>query len=311
MTKNPLLISIGLPVYNGHKYIRQSLDSLLNQDYKNFELIISDNGSIDETQQICLEYAKRDNRIKYYRSETNAGAAWNFNHVFELASGEYFMWASHDDYFDKRYLSSCLDVLSQSQSVVLVGTICQSLDSRTDKPLFIDKGFSTISINPLKRFMKYKTTIHAGKHIGALFYGLWKRSLMKGRKPIKKVVGCDHILLAEFCFKGEFVTISEELMVKRWGGASLSHESNAAALGITNPILIKCPYLVREILFQEIILKTNELTAQEKAYLCLWSFKHYLRVCAAKSIRRKINESLNRAKNLTKQLLVNIRKRGA
>jgi len=308
MAKNSPLISIGLPVYNGQRYIRQSLNSLLAQDYKNFELIISDNGSTDETQQICLEYAKRDNRIKYYRSETNAGAAWNFNHVFELASGEYFMWTSHDDHFDKRYLSSCLDVLSSSETVVFVGTACQSIDGETDKLLFIDHGFSTVGLSPKERFMKYKSTIHAGKHIGAIFHGLWKCSLMTCRKPIRKVVGCDHILLAELCFKGEFVTIPEKLMVKRWGGASRSHDKNASAMGITNPILIKCPYFIREILLQKIIIKTDKLTTLEKTQLCLWSFKHYIRVCAAKSARRKFKELLCRAKKFPKQFLVSIRK---
>lgn len=69
------LISIGLPVYNGERHIRQALDSLLAQNYGDFELIISDNASTDETQQICLEYAARDERIRYYRNERDMGGA--------------------------------------------------------------------------------------------------------------------------------------------------------------------------------------------------------------------------------------------
>jgi glycosyltransferase involved in cell wall biosynthesis len=305
--KGPL-ISIGVPVYNGQRYIRQALDSLLAQDYENFELIISDNASTDETPRICLEYAARDKRIRYHRNEYNMGAVWNFNRVFELSSGEYFMWAGSDDYFDRRYLRSCLNVLSSSETIVLVGTVCQSIDSETDKLLFIDHGFSTAGLSPRERFMKYKSTIHAGKHIGAIFYGLWKRSLTAGIKPIRKVVGCDHILLAEFCFEGEFVTIPEKLMVKRWGGASLSHKKNASAVGVKNPVLIKFPYFVREILLQAIILKTDKLTAREKFQLCLWSLNHYVRVCVVRSARRKFQKPLNWAKSISRQLLGNIKR---
>ena len=68
------LVSIGMLVYNGEMHIRQALDSLLAQEYENFELIISDNASTDRTQDICLEYAARDERIRYYRNETNMGA---------------------------------------------------------------------------------------------------------------------------------------------------------------------------------------------------------------------------------------------
>ena len=85
-------VSIGLPVYNGEKYLEQALISILSQTYTDFELIISDNASTDRTQAICREYAAKDPRIRYYCNEENLGAAPNHNRVFELASGEYFKW---------------------------------------------------------------------------------------------------------------------------------------------------------------------------------------------------------------------------
>src|SRR3989442_1198286 len=97
MIDNKPLVSIGLPIYNGERYLRQALDSLLSQAYENFELIVSDNASDDATPEICAAYAARDARIKYFRAPTNMGAVWNFNRVFELAGGEFFMWAAHDD----------------------------------------------------------------------------------------------------------------------------------------------------------------------------------------------------------------------
>ena len=94
--KSPL-VSIGLPVFNGEKSLAQALDALLDQDYSNLEIIISDNGSTDRTSEICEEFLKKDTRIKYYRSSENLGSNWNFNRVFDLSSGKYFMWAAHDD----------------------------------------------------------------------------------------------------------------------------------------------------------------------------------------------------------------------
>jgi len=103
-------VSIGMPVYNGAKFIRRALDSLLDQTFTEFELIISDNASSDETPRICLEYAKKDKRIRYYRNDVKIGAIPNFNRVLHYASGQYFMWAAHDD----RWAPSFIECLVQS-----------------------------------------------------------------------------------------------------------------------------------------------------------------------------------------------------
>src|SRR5687767_11052901 len=86
----PPKVSIGMPVYNGANYIRRSIRSILDQDYRNLELVISDNASTDETEAICREMAATDDRIRYFRNEVNLGAAKNYNRVFELAQGEFF-----------------------------------------------------------------------------------------------------------------------------------------------------------------------------------------------------------------------------
>ena len=92
-------VSIGLPVFNGDKYLADVLDSLLSQSYPHFELIISDNASTDKTAEICRGYINKDSRIRYIRHPENMGAAWNYNHVVGLAQGEYFKWAAHDDLY--------------------------------------------------------------------------------------------------------------------------------------------------------------------------------------------------------------------
>jgi glycosyltransferase involved in cell wall biosynthesis len=101
-------VSIGMPVYNGEKFIRKALDSLLAQTFTDFELIISDNASTDKTKIICEEYAKRDERIRYICQSQNIGAINNFLFVLNEACGKYFMWASHDDYWDNNWLELLL-----------------------------------------------------------------------------------------------------------------------------------------------------------------------------------------------------------
>ena len=106
-------VSIGLPVYNGEDFLAEALDSLLDQTYDDFELIISDNASTDSTADICTSYSAKDSRIRYLRSDVNLGAAVNYNLVFELATGEYFKWAAHDDICAPEFIGACVDILDR------------------------------------------------------------------------------------------------------------------------------------------------------------------------------------------------------
>src|SRR5262245_60272429 len=117
--KNKPRVSIGLPVYNGARYLAEALDSLLVQTYENFELIICDNASTDHTEEICRAYANQDKRILYIRNKTNIGASRNYMHTFERASTEYFRWATYDDTSDPDLLTRCIEVLDQESTVVL------------------------------------------------------------------------------------------------------------------------------------------------------------------------------------------------
>src|SRR5882762_3625197 len=90
-------VSVGLPVYNGEKYLRLALDSLLKQEFKEFEVVISDNASTDGTAEICKRYAEKDKRIRYHRNHSNIGAGPNYKKVFDLSGGEFFKWCAHDD----------------------------------------------------------------------------------------------------------------------------------------------------------------------------------------------------------------------
>jgi glycosyltransferase involved in cell wall biosynthesis len=107
-------LTIGLPVYNGERYLAQALDALLAQTYQDFELIISDNASTDRTADICQEFVARDARVKYVRQRVNIGAGPNHNAVLTLARGRFFKWAAHDDVYAPTLLERCIEVLERA-----------------------------------------------------------------------------------------------------------------------------------------------------------------------------------------------------
>jgi glycosyltransferase involved in cell wall biosynthesis len=112
-------ISIGLPVFNGERALPRALNSFLAQDLGDLEIVISDNASTDGTPEICRQYSARDDRIRYYRNERNLGALKNFNRTLQLARGEYFKWAGHDDWCAPEFLGQCVSVLDRDPSTVL------------------------------------------------------------------------------------------------------------------------------------------------------------------------------------------------
>jgi glycosyltransferase involved in cell wall biosynthesis len=142
----PPRLSVGLPVYNGEKYVGQSIEALLGQTYEDFELIISDNASNDRTADICRHYGKQDSRIRYIRQPRNMGLSPNHNFVVQQSRGEYFKWAAADDLYARNLLESCVGALDEDPGVVLAhaweaaiddaGTVTQARDYplATDSP---------------------------------------------------------------------------------------------------------------------------------------------------------------------------------
>ena len=119
MVKSQPLVSVGIPVYNGERWIQRALESLRGQTYGHLELIISDNASIDATATICQEYVARPPRVRYYRNPTNIGVYANFRRVFDLSSGDYFMWASMDDVRPLTAVAACIEALLKNAHAVM------------------------------------------------------------------------------------------------------------------------------------------------------------------------------------------------
>src|SRR3989344_8502719 len=111
MAKKEPLVSVGMPVYNGARYLHAALDSLVAQTYPHFELIISDNASTDETEKICRAYAQKDSRVRYFRQEQSIGVVAQPDFLISKIRGDYFMFASDDDWWHPNFILRLKEVL--------------------------------------------------------------------------------------------------------------------------------------------------------------------------------------------------------
>ena len=127
-----VIVSVIIPVYNGARYLPEAVDSLLSQSFGDFELIISDNGSTDETERIARGYAERDPRVRYVRSEVNRGLLWNFRTVLELARAPRFKWMAHDDICAPEFLRRCMEALDADPGIVLCAPSTIDIDEHGD-----------------------------------------------------------------------------------------------------------------------------------------------------------------------------------
>ena len=116
MNSNESMISIVLPVYNGERYLKKSIESCLNQSYRNWELLIIDDGSTDRSAEIAKEYVQIDSRVHYYRNEHNLKLPKTLNRGFSLASGAYLTWTSDDNYYYENAFEKMVQALEKEKS---------------------------------------------------------------------------------------------------------------------------------------------------------------------------------------------------
>lgn len=230
-------ISIGLPIYNGERYLSATLDCFLAQTFGNFELTICDNASEDRTAEIALAYQARDARIRYRRNERNLGAIPNFNRAFELASAPLFKWIAHDDLYDATYLESCVSLLGRHPGAVLAHSATRFIDDtgapfpvdpstgglidpRTGAHQFPDSPVVGNHPSPVERFRQVLAHARWGSHM----FGVMRRDALARTRLVPDFASGDRAMLAELALLGRFVASPEPLFHKRF------HESVSWAL---------------------------------------------------------------------------------
>jgi len=204
-------VSIGLPVFNAEQYLAQSLESILAQTHGNFELIISDNASVDATEAICRRYAALDARVRYHRNPRNQGATFNFRQVVGLSSGEYFLWATHDDMFAPEYVERCVAVLEQNQDVVLCYSKSIEIDERGQPLKRKEQVLAADSPYPHQRFLELIRMDHNCQSMfGVMRARVLRRTSVHGDFP-----DSDRCMLAEVALYGKFIELPDHLFFHR------------------------------------------------------------------------------------------------
>jgi glycosyltransferase involved in cell wall biosynthesis len=204
-------LSIGLPVFNGQRYLAEAIQSVLDGTYADWELIISDNASTDETEVIARGFAERDSRVRYLRNATNIGPLANFNRVFRASRGEYFKWLAYDDLCGPDLLSRCIDVLDGDPSIIL----CSA------RFIEIDQDGHTIGEQPYRLDL---TATEAHVRLGRLMctsrghpilFGVIRAGVLGRTRLLAPYHGSDRALLAELTLHGRLWEISEVLWSSR------------------------------------------------------------------------------------------------
>jgi glycosyltransferase involved in cell wall biosynthesis len=216
-----------MPVYNCEAFVGRALESLLSQTYGDFELVISDNASTDGTEDVCRGFAERDGRVRYVRRPDNIGGPGNFRYVFSLCSGEYHKWATADDYWDSRFLETCIAKLNADPDVVLCYSKTRLIDAAGEPISYYEDNLDLGQSSPRDRFRELFSRIglcHA--HLGVI-----RREAMKHTSLISPERGSDVHFLAELALYGKFAVVPEYLFHRRfhqgsssWNRSSLDHQ---------------------------------------------------------------------------------------
>jgi glycosyltransferase involved in cell wall biosynthesis len=211
MNQNNPRVSIGIPVYNGEKYLVSAIKSILDQSYSDFELIISDNASVDHTQEICHKYLAQDDRIRYYRNEKNLGAAPNYNRVFELSRGQYFKWSAYDDLISPDFLGRCVEALDNNPDAILCYPRVKLINATGESINRYDPEPDVSSPLPHERFRNLLFT----PNLWVYTYGLIRSNEIRKTAKHQSYPSSDEVFLLTLTLQGRFFEIPEYLFYLR------------------------------------------------------------------------------------------------
>ena len=213
-------VCIGIPVYNGEKYVAAAIEAALAQTFRDIDVVVADNASTDGTAAVCLELAERDPRLRYVRFEEHVGVADSYTRTFGLCRSEYFTWAASDDLTHPTFVEKALAVLDTTpQAVVCYGEAAIVDDAGTlvrVDPFMLDLDHP----RPSTRFRRL--VMAPPKHHGAHEqYGLIRAEVLRSTGVMSNhVMGC-RVMLAELALRGRLVRINEVLFFNRdHGGRS-------------------------------------------------------------------------------------------
>lgn len=223
------LVSVCIPTYNRARKLQRAVDALLASSYKNLEIIISDNASSDDTENICAALAQSDRRVRYFRHSENQGPTANFEYARSQATGKYFLWHGDDDHLDPNYIGACINELENDQSLVLVSGVAAY--HRGDGNITgYGKVIQPSSDSPMLRVTKYIWMVTEN----SIFCGAYRRSAVEECIMPNCLAG-DWIWMAEVLLKGK-AKVLPTIYVHRDYGDNTSSSLRRIASTIKAPL---------------------------------------------------------------------------
>ena len=218
-------VIVGLPVYNGQKFLGAAIESHLSQSYGDFELVISDNGSTDATPDICADYASKDKRVKVWRSPENRGILWNHRRVFEgvESPNQYFRWAAADDIMEQGLLQAMVTVLETRPEAEAVVPDTRNID--VDGKIIGSMGRTLDLQSPdvLERARQVLT----GRYQMVIAFGLFRASTLQVMRTRPDYIGWDFVFVWELALRGLVVQTADSVLYRRFHAGAMSHVKTA------------------------------------------------------------------------------------
>lgn len=213
-------ITVGLPVYNGQKYLEAAIESHLAQSFGDFELVISDNGSTDATGEICGRYAQLDARVKYLKSPINRGILWNHRRVLEPVdpSTPYFRWAGADDILEPGLLAAMVEVLDTRPEIEAVMPATKNIDEEGTVIRTMERSLNLESPDVFERARQ----ILLANYQHVIAYGLLRAPSLRRMRTGPHYIGWDPVFIWELALRGPVFQLVEPALLRRFHRGSIS-----------------------------------------------------------------------------------------
>ena len=238
-----------MPVFDGERFLPAALDSILSQSFVDFELIVSDNASTDSTEEICRSYASSDSRIRYTRSPSNKGAAWNFNQVFIESRSAYFRWAAADDLLAPRSLELTMAAMADAPATVSLVYPRATIINAEGAPMRNqDDNLDTRSAAPHERLHHVVANVVQGNPM----FGIVRRKALAQTRLHGSYPSADWVLLSELALIGAIHELPDRLFLRRWhdGMSRIAHERSADLTAWLDPEATQVQHEYRRLLLE-------------------------------------------------------------
>jgi glycosyltransferase involved in cell wall biosynthesis len=216
---------VGLPVYNGQRFLAAAIESHLSQSYGDFELVIADNGSTDATPEICADYARRDPRVTIFRSPQNRGILWNHRRVMEAITrpDQYFRWAAADDILGEGLLQAMVDVLDTRPEVEACVPDTKNIDIEGKITGAMQRALDLQSPDVVERARH----VLWGHYQAVIAFGLFRASTLRKLRTKPDYIGWDFVFIWELALHGLMVQPQGPILLRRFHAGAMSHVKTA------------------------------------------------------------------------------------